>query len=387
MAEDQDSSADKSQEPTPRRIEKAREEGDIVRSRELNTMAILIAGSAAIWMFGSYMVNAMSDIAQQTFDLDRHQVFDTAYLFQMLQTSVMGGLKLLLPVFAVLLVAALIAPIGLGGWNFSTKALAPKGSRLNPLSGLKRMFGGKSLMELFKAIAKVLVVASMALLIFYLSMDRLMAIAGLDVTAAMVQSVQILMMAILVMSAATVIIAAVDIPFQIHSYREKLKMTHQQVKDEMKDTEGRPEVKQRVRQLQYQMTQNRMMSALPNADVVVTNPTHYAVALKYDRDRQGGAPVLVAKGVDMMAMKIREVANKHEIPVVESPMLARAIYYHTQLEQEIPEGLFKAVAQVLAYVFQLQAFRRGKARRPYLPKQLPIPGDLQADSRVQNSNE
>ncbi len=387
MAEDQDSSADKSQEPTPRRIEKAREEGDIVRSRELNTMAILIAGSAAIWMFGSYMVNAMSDITQQTFDLDRHQVFDTAYLFQMLQTSVMGGLKLLLPVFAVLLVAALIAPIGLGGWNFSTKALAPKGSRLNPLSGLKRMFGGKSLMELFKAIAKVLVVASMALLIFYLSMDRLMAIAGLDVTAAMVQSVQILMMAILVMSAATVIIAAVDIPFQIHSYREKLKMTHQQVKDEMKDTEGRPEVKQRVRQLQYQMTQNRMMSALPNADVVVTNPTHYAVALKYDRDRQGGAPVLVAKGVDMMAMKIREVANKYEIPVVESPMLARAIYYHTQLEQEIPEGLFKAVAQVLAYVFQLQAFRRGKARRPYLPKQLPIPDDLQTDSRVQSASE
>ena len=296
-------------------------------------------------------------------------------------------MKLLLPVFAVLLVAALIAPIGLGGWNFSTKALAPKGSRLNPLSGLKRMFGGKSLMELFKAIAKVLVVASMALLIFYLSMDRLMAIAGLDVTAAMVQSVQILMMAILVMSAATVIIAAVDIPFQIHSYREKLKMTHQQVKDEMKDTEGRPEVKQRVRQLQYQMTQNRMMSALPNADVVVTNPTHYAVALKYDRDRQGGAPVLVAKGVDMMAMKIREVANKYEIPVVESPMLARAIYYHTQLEQEIPEGLFKAVAQVLAYVFQLQAFRRGKARRPYLPKQLPIPDDLQTDSRVQSASE
>lgn len=385
MAEDSDSSADKSQEPTPRRIEKAREEGDIVRSRELNTMAILIAGSAALWIFGTYMVSAMSGIARQTFALDRHQIFDTAYLFQMLQTSVMGGMKLLLPVFGVLLVAALVAPIGLGGWNLSTKALAPKASRLNPLSGLKRMFGGKSLMELFKAIAKVLVVASMALLIFYLSMDQLMAIAGLDITAAMSRSVQILMMAILVMSAATVIIAAVDIPFQIHSYREKLKMTLQQVKDEMKDTEGRPEVKQRVRQLQYQMTQNRMMSELPNADVVITNPTHYAVALKYDRETQGGAPVLVAKGVDMMAMKIREVANKHSIPVVESPMLARAIYYHTRLEQEIPEGLFKAVAQVLAYVFQLKAFRRGKARRPFLPKQLPIPEDLQHDARQQAS--
>lgn len=385
MAEDSDSSADKSQEPTPRRIEKAREEGDIVRSRELNTMAILIAGSAALWIFGTYMVSAMSGIARQTFALDRHQIFDTAYLFQMLQTSVMGGMKLLLPVFGVLLVAALVAPIGLGGWNLSTKALAPKASRLNPLSGLKRMFGGKSLMELFKAIAKVLVVASMALLIFYLSMDQLMAIAGLDITAAMSRSVQILMMAILVMSAATVIIAAVDIPFQIHSYREKLKMTLQQVKDEMKDTEGRPEVKQRVRQLQYQMTQNRMMSELPNADVVITNPTHYAVALKYDRETQGGAPVLVAKGVDMMAMKIREVANKHSIPVVESPMLARAIYYHTRLEQEIPEGLFKAVAQVLAYVFQLKAFRLGKARRPFLPKQLPIPEDLQHDARQQAS--
>ena len=281
----------------------------------------------------------------------------------------------------------MVAAIGLGGWNFSTKALAPKASRLSPLSGLKRMFGAKSLMELFKAIAKVLVVASMALLIFYLTMDRLMAIAGLDVTAAMSQSVQILMMAILVMSAATVIIAVVDIPFQIHSYREKLKMTHQQVKDEMKDTEGRPEVKQRVRQLQYQMTQNRMMSELPQADVVVTNPQHYAVALRYDREGQGGAPVLIAKGVDMMAMKIREVANKHEIPVVESPMLARAIYYHTQLKQEIPEGLFKAVAQVLAYVFQLKAFRRGNARRPYLPKQLPIPEELQHQGRYQETTE
>jgi flagellar biosynthetic protein FlhB len=225
----------------------------------------------------------------------------------------------------------------------------------------------------------------MALLIFYLSMDQLMAIAGLDVTAAMSQSVRILMMAILIMSAATVIIAAVDIPFQIHSYREKLKMTMQQVKDEMKDTEGRPEVKQRVRQLQYQMTQNRMMSALPQADVVITNPTHYAVALKYDRDRQGGAPVLIAKGVDMMAMKIREVANKHEIAIVESPMLARAIYYHTKLEQEIPEGLFKAVAQVLAYVFQLKAFQRGQAKRPFLPSELPIPDDLQRDARQQTS--
>lgn len=378
MAEDQDSSAEKSEEPTQKRLEKAREDGDTVRSRELNTMAILIVGSAALLMFGGFMAEVMGGVMGYNFVLAREQVFDTSAMLRHLDISAMQGLRALLPVFGVLLVAAFLGPIGLGGWNLSMKAVMPKASRLNPMSGLKRMFGPKALMELAKAAAKVLVVAGIALLILAMNWQRILGIMEEPLLPAMAHAMTIIMWSVLGMSCAMILITLIDIPFQIQSHTQKLRMTHQQVKDEMKDTEGKPEVKQRIRQLQYQMTQNRMLSNLPQADVVVTNPQHYAVALRYE---QGGssAPVMIGKGIDFMALRIREVAKEHDIPIVESPILARAIYYNTDIDQEIPEGLYKAVAQVLAYVFQLRQYQHKGGRRPVLADDLPVPEDLQHD--------
>jgi flagellar biosynthetic protein FlhB len=377
MAEE-DSSAEKSQEPTAKRQQEASDEGDTVRSRELNTMAILLAGSAAMLMFGGFMINVMTGIMNYNFVLSREQIFDTAALLRHLDISVMEGMMSMLPAFVILLVASILGPIALGGWNISLKAVAPKASRMNPVSGIGRMFGPMALMELAKAAAKVIVVAAIALLIFWLNTDRIIAIANEPLIPAMSHTMIILGWSVLGMSCAMILITVVDIPFQIHSHTQKLRMTLQQVKDEMKDSEGKPEVKQRIRQLQYQMTQNRMMSGLPQADVVITNPQHYAIALKYQQGGEG-APVMIAKGVDFMALKIREVAGVHKITIVESPALARAIFYNTKLDQEIPEGLYKAVAQVLAYVFQLRQFGRGVGPRPVLSSHLPVPEDLRHD--------
>jgi len=379
MAEDQSSSAEKSQEPTPRRLEKAREEGETARSRELNTTAILLTGCLGLLIFGGTMAQSLARLMSHNFVLSRDQVFDTCALFSHLSVSVMQGLTVLGPLFVILLVAAILGPIGLGGWNFAIKSVIPKGSRLNPLSGLKRMFGHKSLVELVKALGKVIVVVALGLLMLFLNADRIVGLQKMDVLVAMPRALWILGWSVLVMSCAMILIAAIDIPYQLHSHRQKLRMTLQQVKDEAKDTDGKPEVKQRIRQLQYQMTQNRMMAAIPQADVVIVNPQHYAVALRYQQDGQSAAPQLVAKGVDLMAFKIREVAQAHSIPVVEAPVLARAIYYHTKLEQQIPEGLYRAVAQVLAYVFQLRSYRPGTGPRPKLADELPVPAELRRD--------
>lgn len=378
MADEQDSSAEKSQEPTSKRLEQAREEGDTVRSRELNTMAILLAGSAGLLMFGAYMIDVMISIMGHNFSLTRNDIFDTGALLRHLDISVMDGLRSMLPVFMILLVASIAGPIALGGWNLSVKAIMPKASRMNPLEGLKRMFGPKSLIELVKAAAKVLVVAAIALLIFVINTDRILAISSEPLLPAMQHAMVIIGWSVLGMSCAMILITMIDVPFQIHSHTQKLRMTLQQVKDEMKDSEGKPEVKQRIRQLQYEMTQNRMMQNLPKADVVITNPQHYAVALRY---QQGGntAPVLIAKGADLIALKIREVATLHKITIIESPVLARAIFYNTRLDEEIPEGLYKAVAQVLAYVFQLRQYRPGSGPRPVLARDLPVPEDLRHD--------
>ncbi|TFH73339.1 flagellar biosynthesis protein FlhB [Gammaproteobacteria bacterium LSUCC0112] len=377
MAEE-DSSSEKSQEPTSKRLEQAREDGDTVRSRELNTTAILLAGSGALLMFGGFMIEAMRSIMAHNFALERSQIFDTNAMLQHLEVSIMEGLRSLGPIFLVLLVAAILGPISLGGWNMTFKAVMPKANRMDPMAGLKRMFGTKALVELAKAAGKVIVVAAIALLIFVLNTDRIMQIYSEPLLPAMQHTLIILGWSVLGMSCAMILITVIDVPFQIHSHTQKLKMTLQQVKDEMKDSEGKPEVKQRIRQLQYQMTQNRMMSNLPQADVIITNPEHYSVALKYQQGGDG-APILIAKGVDLIAMKIREVARLNNITIIESPVLARAIFYNTRLDDEIPEGLYKAVAQVLAYVFQLRQYKPGKGPKPVLSKDLPVPEELRHD--------
>jgi len=284
----------------------------------------------------------------------------------------------LIPFFIVVLLAAIIGPVALGGWVMSTKSLAPKGERISPLAGIKRMFAMRALVELLKTIAKFLLVATLSLVILDWMTDDLLALGKQDIIPAMASGLQIVGWAVLGMSATMILISLIDVPFQISSHAKKLKMTMQEVKDEMKNTEGKPEVKSRIRQLQYDMAQGRMMSAVPEADVVITNPEHYAVALRYNSDNMG-APVLVAKGADLIAFKIREIAKAHDIPVLQAAPLARAVFHSTELEQEIPAGLYIAVAQVLAYIFQLQSFQKRKGPRPGPMPDLPIPEELQRD--------
>ncbi|MDO9319781.1 MAG: flagellar biosynthesis protein FlhB [Gammaproteobacteria bacterium] len=378
MAEDKDSSSEKSQEPTQKRLDTAREDGNVARSRELNTTAILIGGTAAVIAYGASMIDALREIMRHNLVLERESLFDTNAMLIQLGDSIWSGFESLLPVFAILLLLALVAPMALGGFNFSLKAILPKASRLNPMSGLARMFGGKALVELAKAIAKVLVVAGLAVLVLYANVGGMLDVQHQPTLSAMANALDMLAWAVLWMSCAMILISLVDIPLQVYDHNQKLRMTMQQVKDEMKDSDGRPEVKQRIRQLQYQMSQNKMLADVPEADVIITNPEHYAVALRYDQSKEG-APVMLAKGADLVAQKIREIAQEHRIPIVSSPALARAIYFNTKIGQEIPGGLYVAVAQVLAYLHQLKQYARGRAKRPVLNPQLPIPEELQHD--------
>ncbi len=383
MAEDKDSSAEKSQEPTQKRLDKAKQDGDVARSRELNTLAILVFGSGGMILFGGYMGTMLSGVMRHNFVIHRDSLFDDAAIFSHLTASAVAGLQSLLPLFGVLLVAAILGPIALSGWNFTFKAVAPKASRMNPFSGLKRMFGSKALMELAKALAKVFVVGSLASLILYLNTERILGIQQQALQPAIAHAASIVAWSVLAMSCTMILIVLVDIPFQLHQHKQKLRMTFQQVKDEHKDTDGRPEVKQKIRQLQMQMAQNRMLSDMSEADVVITNPEHFAVALRYDQ-QGSGAPVMIASGVDFMAMKMREIAREHEIPVVQSPALARAIYFNTSIGDEIPAGLYTAVAQVLAYVYQLRSWRTGDGPLPELAGDLPIPDELKRSATGQS---
>lgn len=380
MAEESDSGEERSEEPTQRRLDKSRQDGQIARSRELNTTFILLAGIGGLIAFGPGLGAALVELMRSNFVLDRSVVMDTNALLAHLFSSSDGVLRAFAPLFLVLLVAALAGPLAMGGVLFSSKALMPQGSRLNPLKGLKRMFSMNALVELGKALLKFSLVAGIASVIL-LSLQRpLLQLGVMPLWPAMMEALDMAGWSIFMVSCGLILIAMVDVPYQMFSHRKKLKMTRKEIKDEYKDTEGKPEVKSRLRQLQREMAQRRMMDAIPQADVVITNPEHFAVALRYQPE-QDGAPVLVAKGTDLMAFRIREVARAHDIVELPAPLLARAIYYTTELEQAIPGPLYVAVAQVLAYVFQLKAHRNGGAEAPRPPDQLPIPEPMQFDAQ------
>ena len=379
MAESE-SGQDKTEDPTEKKKKDAREKGEIARSKELNTLAIMLAGSAALLIFGGALAQEMMDLMRMNFSLSREVILDQRSMGTFLLHSGLIALLAIQPVMITLLLAALIGPISLGGWLFSAGTMAPKFSRMNPGAGLKRMFSSKAVVELLKALAKFFIILFVALAVLSSDIDDLLRIAHEPLDMAIIHSLQVVGWSSLWMACGLIIIAAVDVPVQLWESAKKLKMTKQEVRDEHKDQEGRPEVKQRIRQLQRDMSQRRMMAAIPDADVVITNPTHYAVALKYDPDK-GGAPMLVAKGSDFLALKMREIAVANNVLLLESPALARSIYYSTELDQEIPGGLYLAVAQVLAYVYQIRQYKGGRGKRPDpLKDDLPIPPDLRRDS-------
>ncbi|MFV8571385.1 flagellar biosynthesis protein FlhB [Marinobacter sp. SBS5] len=377
MAEENDNSQEKTEEPTPRRLEKAREDGQAARSKELATMAVLLAGAGGLLMFGTSLAATFEGIMRDAFVIERAAIFDTRHMSVQLIVSAKEAALALSPILILLLIAAIAGSIGIGGLLFSAKAIAPKANRMDPIKGLGRMFSMRSLIELVKAIAKVGLVLSIAILILNLRTDDLLSIAEEPVVPAMEHVLWTLGWSFLVLSCATIIIAMIDVPFQIYDHQKKLRMTKQEVKDEYKDSEGKPEVKGKIRQLQREMAQRRMMQDVPTADVVITNPTHYAVALKYDQDAMG-APVVVAKGADEVAFKIMEVAREYKVEVLRTPPLTRAVYYNSDIGEEIPDGLYMAIAQVLAYVFQLRQFRKGRGPKPGMPD-FPIPPEMRRD--------
>jgi flagellar biosynthetic protein FlhB len=375
MAEGDDSSQEKTEEASPRKLEKAREEGQVPRSRDLTSTAVLLIASIGLYIFAGFMGEKIVGLTRENFTLTRATIYDPNAMIAHLVSSIFDGLFSIVPLMILLLIASIVGPIALGGWNYSAKAMEPKLSRMDPLAGLKRMFSVKSLIELLKALGKVLIILGATIWVLKIFAQDMFRLVDESIGSAIVHSLEISILATIALSATTIVIAAIDVPIQIVEYNKKLKMSRQDQKDEAKDTDGKPEVKGRIRQLQREMAQRRMMSNVPQADVIITNPEHFSVALKYDPDTMD-TPLMIAKGGDHTALKIREIARAHNIEIIQSPVLARAIFYTTEVDQEIPSGLYLAVAQILAYVFQLRNYRKGKGDRPVYPRNINVPRDL-----------
>lgn len=376
MAESSDGQ-EKTEEPTDKRISDARKKGQLPRSREAGTFFVLISGVLSLWLVAPYLGHSMMGVMINSFTLTREQVFD---LFEMGRIFIQNILSIAFPLLAIcglMMVAAFIGNIMLGGMNFSSEAMMPKFSKLSPLNGIKRIFSMNSIVELIKSIAKVLCIGFICYMLLSGRINQILRLSYIDIFSAVHDAFSILFWFMLIIVCAMIPIIMIDVPFQIWQYRHQLRMTKQELKDEMKETDGNPQIKSRIRRLQYEMAARRMMAKVPTADVVVTNPTHYAVALSYDPDGSL-APVVVAKGVDEVAEKIKEIAREYEIPILQLPPLARSLYYTTDLDHEIPRGLFQAVAQVLAWVLGTKAYREGRSSTPPrdLDTNMPIPDEL-----------
>ena len=374
MAENQDGQ-EKSQEPTSKKLADARKKGQVPRSRELNTMALTLIGMATIMMLGTSFSDGFEAQFRQHLMLSREDVFDPNAILDHFISAVQQALWMIMPFLGVMVVVAILASVALGGFNVSFESMQPKLSKLDPIKGMKKVFGAKGLMELFKSLAKFVLVALVTVLVLWSWHDDIIALGDKDIHVALPEGLSMLGWAAILISSTMIVMALIDVPFQMWQHKKELKMTQQEVKDEFKQTEGRPEVKGRIRQMQREAAQRRMMAEVPKADVIVTNPTHFAVALRYDPDSMK-APILVAKGKDLVAANIREIGDAHEIPRIEAPVLARAIYFNTELEEPIPAGLFLAVAQLLGYVFQLRAYNEQGGDIPQPPQQFEVPEEL-----------
>ncbi len=370
-----DSDLEKTEPASPRRLEQAREEGDVPRSRELATCTVLLAAGVGIWVFGDAMVRPLQRLLVSGLSFERAQAFDTELLLGALAAKIGDVLLAFAPLAVLLLVVALCSPLLIGGWLFSTKALQPNFGKMNPLKGIGNMFSRNAAIELVKAIGKTILVGSVAWLVVSSQIDAVMGLGVEEIRHGTAHLGRILLVSFLAIVGGLVAIALIDAPYQMWHYANKLKMTREELRQEAKESDGNPEIKAKIRQQQREMARRRMMSEIPNADVVVTNPTHYAVALKYT-DGKMRAPQVVAKGADEVAAKIREIAKENNVPLLEAPPLARALFRHAELGDEIPQALYTAVAEVLAYVFQLRAYRQQGGARPNAPTDLEVPPEL-----------
>jgi flagellar biosynthetic protein FlhB len=372
----EDSSQEKTEQPTAQKLEKSREDGQVPRSKELSMTIIMVLGAAFLLATGGTIIDDISQMLISSLTIERDLLMDTELLPSVLLSTLVDGILSVMPFLLLTFMLALISPALIGGWLFSTKALGFKANKLNPMSGLKRMFGMQALMELVKALVKFILVAGIGYLVVSSQIGHLLALGQMPLGVAMEEGGMVLLWAFFYMCLSLMVIAAIDVPYQIYSHTEKLKMSMQDIKDEMKESEGRPEVKAQVRQRQREMAMGRMLDDVTNADVVITNPQHFAVALVYDQ-AGSGAPVVLAKGQGEMAARIRELAEEESVQMLRMPLLARALYFTCEIKEEIPEGLFVAVAQVLAYVYQLNAVTPG-VPRPLQPNP-EVPADFRYD--------
>ena len=372
MADDSD--LEKSEQPTDSKLKKAKEKGQIPRSRELTSLMILLVGILLFWVMGTHFVSKLKAIIQQAM-LVAHRTDDDKQIIFNLINLLTAGFWAILPIFVGLVIVAIIAPLSVGGLLFSLQSIKPNLGKLNPISGFKRLFSLRIFSELFKSILKVVLIAFAAALFLIHQFPNMLALPSMYLNNALSQVMQLLIYASLLIVLALIPMVGFDIFYQIWSNLKKLKMSKQEVKDEFKEQEGNPQIKGRIRQMQQAMARRRMMKDVPKANVIVTNPTHYAVALQYD-EKTMSAPKILAKGTDNIASKIKQIAQEHQIPQLEAPPLARALYRHGEIGKSIPAELYAAVAQILAWVYQLKRWHRYGGEKPLKPTNLSIPESL-----------
>ena len=366
MAEEAEQGGERTEEPSQRRLQEARERGQVPRSRELTSFATMIGGSATLIAVGGSLAGRMAQVMRHGLSIDPQSLQDTHSMLSLLGEACRSGVLVLLPVFGVVAGLVLLASIVMGGWNFSPVAMVPDFTRLSPQSGLKRVFGLHGLTELGKALLKCVLVGAVCTAVIAWLFGDVLALGRMTPSAAIGRGAGLLSWAFVWLCASLALVALVDVPLQLFQFKRALRMTRQEVRDEAKESDGRPETKQRIRQLQNQLARRRMMHKVPTADVVIVNPTHFAVALKYDPQKMR-APRVLAKGVDLVAQNIRRIAEEHRVPIFESPRLARALYKSTDLNREIPAGLYMAVAQVLSYIFRIRTLNPTAAARMARP--------------------
>jgi len=377
MAAESERGGERTEEPSQRRLQEARERGQVPRSRELTNFATMIGGSAALIAMGATLAGKLSKMLRAGLAIDPARLEHPQFMMSSLGEAAVTALLAALPIFAALIGLVLLAAVVLGGWNFSPAALVPDFSRMSPIAGLKRLFGLRGATELGKALLKFLVVGGVCAAIVSWLFADVLALGRMAPHAAIGRGAGLLSWAFIWLCASLALIAMVDVPLQLYQFKRSLRMTRQELRDEAKESDGRPETKQRIRQLQQQLARRRMMHKVPTADVVIVNPTHFAVALKYE-PKNMRAPRVVAKGVDLVAQNIRRIAEEHRVPIFESPKLARALYRSTDLNREIPAGLYVAVAQVLSYIFRVRSLNPTVAARMARPD--PKLGDEYADA-------
>lgn len=374
MAED--SSQEKTEEATEQKKKKSLEQGQIVRSKEFNSFLVIFIGYLSFIYYIPSISRDLLAFTAEIFEFQRRWAFDVQDLNNALIFSIERFSLNLIYWLGSLFIATSVMISFVGGFHFRPEWLMPKFSKLNPVSGIKKMFSMNTLMELAKSIVKFVIMLAIYLAIMYFTIDELGVLSKVESEDGIIIGCQILMRSVFFLCLPFMLIAVIDIPWQIYSHSNKMKMTKQEVKDEMKNTEGKPEVKGKQRQLQRQVSQRKMFENVKTADVVLTNPDHYSVALSYEDSMQ--APKIVAKGVDHMAIHLRKIAKSHDVPIVRLPSLARSLYHTCEVEEFIPEGLYKACAHVLGFVYSLKKYKEtGEGDRPEAPRHVDIPKELQ----------